>query len=216
MHRPMLHRPIKFRHHGWARITVVTCGLAILLAASLAGSDEPASNIPSKPMKANYELAARWTSSKVGKLVFDMAVTPHWLSDGNRFWYSYENSAGRKFYVVDPVKKTKTFVFDAVKLAASLTAATGLPYDSQHLPITTIRYVKNDGSIQFEINVPKDAVIPGEKKTTATTSTTEANNQNDEADAANDVPQTGWRTRVAWVLRSSRAAIKNNSLSSSN
>ena len=53
----------------------------------------------------------------MAKLVFDMAVTPHWLADGNRFWYTYENNAGRKFYVVDPAKKTKTYVFDAVKLA---------------------------------------------------------------------------------------------------
>jgi dipeptidyl-peptidase 4 len=148
-------------------------------------------------MKANYELAARWTSSKVAKLVFDMAVTPHWLADGNRFWYSYENSAGRKFYVVDPVKKTKTFVFDAVKLAASLTTATGLPYDSQHLPITTIRYVKNDGSIQFEINVPKDAIIPGEKKTTVTTSTDAKCKQNDEADDNGQPQQQGGRGGVA-------------------
>ena len=166
-----MHRQIQLARRGWARIAVVSGGLAILFAVSFpgAGSDEPASNLPSKPSKANYELAARWTSSKVAKLVFDMAVTPHWLADGNRFWYTYENNAGRKFYVVDPVKKTKTFVFDAVKLAASLTAATGLPYDSQHLPLTTIRYVKNDGSIEFEINVPRDAVIPGEKKTTTTT-----------------------------------------------
>ena len=39
-----------------------------------------------------------------------------------------------------------------------------MPYDSQHLPITTIRFVKHDAAIQFEIVVPRDAVIPGEKK----------------------------------------------------
>jgi hypothetical protein len=182
-----MHRQVKSGRQGWARIAVVSGGLAILFAASFpgAGSDQPASNIPSKPVKANYELAARWTSSRVAKLVFDMAVTPHWLADGNRFWYTFENNAGRRFYVVDPAKKTKTFVFDAVKLAASLTTATGLPYDSQHLPVTTIRYVNHDGSIQFEINVPRDAVIPGEKKTTATTAT-EANQQDPAADDDGD------------------------------
>src|ERR1035438_10314742 len=168
-----MHRNTMTGRRVWARIAVVSGGLAILLAASLpgVGSDEPASNLPSKPTKANYALAARWTSSKVAKLVFDMAVTPHWLADGNRFWYTFESSAGRKFWVVDPARKTRSFVFDAVKLAASLTMATGLPYDSQHLPINTIRYVKNDGSIEFEINVPRDAVIPGEKKTAASTAT---------------------------------------------
>jgi dipeptidyl-peptidase 4 len=127
----------KLGRRGWSRVALVSGGLLVLLAVSFpgAGSDNPSSTLPAKPTKANYELAARWTASKVGKMVFDMAVTPHWLEDGTRFWYSFENNAGRKFYIVDPAKKTKTTVFDAVKLAASLTTATGLPYDSQHLPI---------------------------------------------------------------------------------
>ncbi len=154
--------------HFRTRHVPFSAGLLALLVSSATASDNPAVSATSaKPAKANYELAAQWTPTKVGKLVFDLAVTPHWLDEGDRFWYTFENSKGRKFYMVDPVKKTKTYVFDAVKLAAQLTAATGLPYDSQHLPITTIRFVKNDASIQFDINVPKDAVIPGEKKTTA-------------------------------------------------
>lgn len=44
--------------------------------------------------KANYELAARWTPQKVGKLVFDTQVTPRWLETGDRFWYEYENATG--------------------------------------------------------------------------------------------------------------------------
>ena len=124
-----MQRKLTFGRHRWARIAIVSGGFAILLVGAFpgVGSDEPASNLPSKPTKANYELAARWTSSNVAKLVFDMAVTPHWLADGNRFWYTYENNAGRKFYVVDPVKKTKTYVFDAVKLAASLAGIHGKP-----------------------------------------------------------------------------------------
>ena len=116
-------------------------------------------------------------------MIFDIAVTPHWMDSGDRFWYSFENSSGRKFYIVDPAKKTKSMVFDPARLAASLTTATGLPYDSQHLPITVIRFVKNEGSIQFEVNVPRDAVIPGEKKTTGAAATTDnAGNQQDDAD----------------------------------
>jgi dipeptidyl-peptidase 4 len=132
-------------------------------AACLCAADNPAPMV--KQTKANYELAEQWTPAKMGKLVFDTSVTPHWLEQGDRFWYSFENSKGRKFYIVDPVKKTRTFVFDPVKLAGQLTAATGLPYESQHLPITTIKFVKNDTTIQFDLNVPRDAVIPGEKKT---------------------------------------------------
>src|ERR1700692_1835105 len=105
--------------------------VALLLAPclpALAGATAAPSPAPVKISHANYELAARWTAVKVGKLVFDTSVTPHWLDNGDRFWYTFENNKGRKFYIVDPVKKTKTFVFDPVKLAASLTTATGIPY----------------------------------------------------------------------------------------
>ena len=156
-------------------------GLIPLLAAlSFAGDNSP-STAPGKPAKANYELAAQWIPAKVGKLVFDLNVTPHWLDSGDRFWYSFENNKGRRFWLVDPIRKSKTSVFDPVKLAAQLTAATGLPYDSQHLPITTIRFVKNDSTIEFDVSVPRDAVIPGEKKkTNGAQETTATGNQNEE------------------------------------
>jgi dipeptidyl aminopeptidase/acylaminoacyl peptidase len=175
---------------------LVAGGVLALIASSLSGG--PNDGVPSvpaatKPVKANYELAARWTPAKVGKLVFDTAVNPHWMDSGDRFWYSFENSAGRKFYIVDPAKKTKTQVYDPAKLAAALTTATGLPYDSQHLPITTIRFVKNESTIQFEVNVPREATIPGEKKPPAA-ATTDANQQqgdgdNDAEEQDGDTPQ---------------------------
>src|SRR5580704_12225148 len=137
---------------------------ALCLGASpfLFAADNPA---PVKQTKANYEQAAQWTPAKMGKLVFDTSVTPHWLEQGDRFWYSFENSKGRKFYIVDPVKETRTFVFGSVELAAQPTTPTRTPHDPQHHPTTTNRFVKNDTTIQFDLNVPKDAVIPGEKKT---------------------------------------------------
>jgi len=29
------------------------------------------------PQEPNYELASRWTTTKIGKLIFDTTVTPH-------------------------------------------------------------------------------------------------------------------------------------------
>ena len=163
---------------------------AILLTASplLAADDAPLA----RPARANYELASKWTPAKVAKLVFDTAVSPHWLEQGDRFWYTFENSEGRKFWMVDPARKSKTSIFDPVKMASQLTAATGLPFDSQHLPMCQpppagagagagrggegpgmggaapcLRFVKSDAAIQFEITVPRDAVIPGEKPPSA-------------------------------------------------
>jgi dipeptidyl-peptidase-4 len=166
--------------------------LLTLLAASIPAADDtvnssssPASPAsPVKHNKANYELAARWTAQKTGKLVFDTSVTPHWMDTGDRFWYAYENNSGRRFYVVDPAKKTKSLVFDPPKLAALLTTATGLPHEGQHLDFRTIKFVKNEAAIQFEINVPRDAIIPGEKKPAAAAQTTEPNDPQQRRTAA--------------------------------
>src|SRR5712692_61988 len=72
---------------------------ALLALPAFAG--ETATPAPARPVKANYELASRWTATKVGKLIFDTSVTPHWLDSGDRFWYTFENNHGRKFYLVD-------------------------------------------------------------------------------------------------------------------
>jgi dipeptidyl-peptidase 4 len=146
-------------------------GLFLLLALVLLIPFIPAGPQPGAPaenppvVRANYELAAKWTQTKVrNKLVFDTAVTPHWL-EGDRFWYTYQTPQGRNFFIVDPVKKTKTLLFDKAKMAAMLTMITRIPYDGQHLPFNTIqKFVNKDTAFQFQFDVPVDADIVMTKK----------------------------------------------------
>jgi dipeptidyl aminopeptidase/acylaminoacyl peptidase len=119
--------------------------------------------------KPNYDLAANWTAQKVGRLVFDTTVTPRWLETGDRFWYPYQTRDGRKFYLVDAIKKSKAPLFDHVRIAATLTAITREPYDAQHLPFTTVKFVKKDAAFQFDVQVPRDAEIAKPKKPVTTT-----------------------------------------------
>ncbi|HEX5085467.1 MAG TPA: hypothetical protein VFY40_25800, partial [Blastocatellia bacterium] len=84
----MRHRHNRNRHVR--RLFVVAlCFSLVLTPAGLLAQDIKAQNPDqdNRGRKANYELAARWTSQKVGKLVFDTSVTPHWLETGDRFWY---------------------------------------------------------------------------------------------------------------------------------
>jgi dipeptidyl aminopeptidase/acylaminoacyl peptidase len=120
------------------------------------------------PVAPNFDLGARWTSAKVAKLVFDTSVTPHWLQAGGRFWYSYQTRDGRRYYVVDPLKRSKALLFDHAKVAAQLTAVTREPYDAQHLPFSTIKF-KNDNVFEFDVSVPRDANIVSASKKDATT-----------------------------------------------
>ncbi len=138
--------------------------LLICLPVAVGASDDKTE--PVKLEKANYHLAQHWTAAKVGKLVFDLSVTPHWLESGDRFWYSYETSSGRSFYLVDPVKKTKAPVFDNAKMAAMLTEITRTAYDARHLPFRAIKFTKNDTVVELQLQVDKDADIDGKQTLT--------------------------------------------------
>jgi dipeptidyl-peptidase-4 len=128
-----------------------------------AAAPTPAAAAPVS-VKPNYTLAARFVPSQVSKLVFDTAVAPHWFEISDRFWYSYETPEGTRYWIVDPVRRSKTPLFDNAKLAAQLSVLTGYPYDAQHLPIKNLKLVKKDTALQFDVEVAKDAVIPNEPK----------------------------------------------------
>src|ERR1041385_9257512 len=149
--------------------------------------------------KPNYDLAADWTAQKVGRLVFDTTVAPRWLETSDRFWYAYQTREGRKFYLVDPLKKSKSPLFDHAKMAATLTSITREPYDAQHLPFTTVRFVKKDTAFQFDVQVPRDADVVKPKRPTTTSSSQDlvaAGFSRPEPDEASNAPQ-GQRGRGA-------------------
>ena len=92
--------------------------------------------------------------------MFDTSVTPRWLDTGDRFWYTYQTREGRRFYLVDPLKKAKAPLFDHAKMAAALTTITRIPYDAQNLPFSTVRFVKKDTAFEFNFQVPATAGHP--------------------------------------------------------
>jgi len=114
--------------------------------------------------KANYNLAARFAPKKLDKMIFSLAVDPHWLKQSNRFWYTYETSEGKQWLIVDPNKLEKRAMFDRDKLAAELTKIVKDPFDGQHLPIDSLKFIKDENWIQFEvkssIEVNKDDTLP--------------------------------------------------------
>jgi dipeptidyl aminopeptidase/acylaminoacyl peptidase len=140
--------------------------LAVALASAPSLRAQKAELAP--PPSPNYDLAAQWTAQKVGKLVFDTSVNARWLETSDRFWYGYQTREGRKFSLVDPVKKTKAPLFDHAKMAANLTTITRIPYDAQHLPFQSVRFVKKDTAIEFDVTVPGDAVLGTPPKPTTT------------------------------------------------
>ncbi len=106
--------------------------------------------------KANYSLASRFSPKKLEKLLFTTSVDPHWLKKTDRFWYTYETPAGKNWYIVDAAKGQKQKLFDNAKLAAQLTSIVKDPMDAQHLVMDSMRFVKDENWIQFEVKSTQD------------------------------------------------------------
>ncbi len=113
--------------------------------------------------KANYQLAARFSPKKLDKMVFSLNVDPHWLKKSDRFWYTYETSEGKKWYIVDPAKAEKKLLFDNERLAMQITRIVKDPFDAQHLGLDSMRFIKDENWIQFEVKSTQEM----EKKDTA-------------------------------------------------
>lgn len=109
--------------------------------------------------KANYNLAARFSPKKLEKLVFSTSVDPHWLKMSDRFWYVYETPNGKKWYIVDAPRGSKKELFNNDKLAAELTRIVKDPMDAQHLHIDSMRFVRDENWIQFEVRSSQEIEV---------------------------------------------------------
>ncbi|HEY8388655.1 MAG TPA: DPP IV N-terminal domain-containing protein [Parasegetibacter sp.] len=130
------------------RLSILT--LSVLLV-SLVYSQQPVT-------KANYDLPSRFSPGKLAKMVHSVSVEPNWLLQSERFWYTYETSEGRNWYIVDPAKATKKLLFDNAEMAAKITRIVKDPFDAQHLGIQNLRFMKDENLIQFEVRSTQDVV----------------------------------------------------------
>ena len=109
-------------------------------------------------IRANYPLAARFSPEKLKRMIFSTSVNPQWLKNSNRFWYAYETSAGKNWYIVDPQARRKETLFDNAQLAAQLTRIVKDPFDAQHIDIRNLRFTDDEQRIRFEVTSTKDTL----------------------------------------------------------
>jgi len=143
------------RPQSWHR------ALLLLLLTSTVGFAPLAAQSASDPTPvttANYRLAARFAPYKVRGLVYSTSVSPRWIEGSERFWYQWQNSHGTFFDIVDPVAGTKRQIFDNDRIAAELTRITKDPYDGQHLPIRSIKFI-DPNTIQFDVQSSQDDTV---------------------------------------------------------
>ncbi|MFZ9235696.1 MAG: DPP IV N-terminal domain-containing protein [Algoriphagus sp.] len=129
----------------------ITFLLSCLLLAFSSFAQQPSS-------KGNYELAARFSPDKLKKMIFSTSVDPHWMKKSDRFWYEYETSQGKRWVLVDPVRRTKSPLFDTDKLAAELTRAVKDPFDGQHLKLDNMKLLGDENTLQFTVKSTADVL----------------------------------------------------------
>lgn len=113
--------------------------------------------------KANYALAAKFSPKRLEKMVFSTSVDAHWLKNSDRFWYMYETSDRKRWYIVDAAKGTKSEIFDTDKMAADITRIVKDPFDGKNLQIDSLEFVRNETAIHFTV---KSSVEIEKKDTT--------------------------------------------------
>lgn len=111
--------------------------------------------------KANYELAERFSSKKVGTMVFSTTVVPHWFKNSDKFWYNYKTGEGTRYYIVDPSAGTKKEIWDMAELAAEISEITKDPFDAQHLPIGDLKLVDDK---YFTFYIQSNLMVPKKEK----------------------------------------------------
>jgi len=80
-------------------------------------------------------------------------VAPHWMSDGDRFWYADEEDGDAVYRLVDPRAATVSDLFDVPRLREAIESATGREVGAEGLPFRQFDFSTEAGDrITFELD----------------------------------------------------------------
>ena len=128
-----------------------------MVAAATIALAAPAQATEPEAVKPNYELAERFSPTKVRRLVPQTMVRPNWFENSTKFWYSWTTVDGTNYYIVDPASGKRTELWSMAELAEKVTLDTNYPFDAQHLPIKAME-LKEDKYVLFDI-APADVMV---------------------------------------------------------
>ena len=93
----------------------------------------------SAQQKANFKAAEKFSSANVTKMLKSTRVNPRWFKDSDKFWYTYTTTEGKRFYVVDPARKSRKLMFDNKNFAAQLSELTRTPWNHNDLNLKALK-----------------------------------------------------------------------------
>lgn len=133
-------------------LSIVSAVLLLLLAPA-AQAQELTDRVPLN--KANYKQANKFSSSFLRKFTYDSTVRASWIPDSDTFWYSFRTSEGRRYWLVDPVAKTKVPLFDHELMAALLSEACKTPIDEEAISLSSVKFDKTGDEMKFSVKKQK-------------------------------------------------------------
>lgn len=102
--------------------------------------------------KADFKAAQKFKATNIRKMMKTTRVNPRWLKDSDKFWYTYTTTEGKKFYMVDPGKKSKTMLFDNLDFAAQLSELTSKPWDHRNLNLKAWKLEDDNKKFTFMVD----------------------------------------------------------------
>lgn len=103
--------------------------------------------------KANFKAAEKFRRSNLRQKVGDTRVSPNWINESNKFWYSYKKSDGKNYYYVDADRKTKKLLFDRSYMASEIHRLIHRPYNHLDLPLKDLEFEKESTTkLTFKID----------------------------------------------------------------
>jgi len=102
--------------------------------------------------KANFELAERFTTQMMDKMVGSTSVFPIWIEDTDQFWYTYQNSEGRNWYFVDAAKGSKRLLFDQEEMASQLSETFSRTFNAKDLELNDFTYDTDKKLFTFNVD----------------------------------------------------------------
>ncbi len=119
---------------------------ALLAALSLVQSPVRAQEAIPSEREAMYYRYLEFAS-----LVKGGSVQPHWMADGNSFWYAEGAPANTIIYKVEPKANKKEPLFDTTRLRKALTPLLGYEPPYQGLPFETFTFVDGEKRVRFKV-----------------------------------------------------------------
>ncbi|MFT3752667.1 MAG: DPP IV N-terminal domain-containing protein [Paludibacter sp.] len=87
--------------------------------------------------------------------VFYSNITPQWIGKSDQFWYIRYTPQGKTYMLVDAQKKTRTALFNHMKLAETLSKVTGKTVDVEQISLPNLRVSTNLDTLRFTTNNTK-------------------------------------------------------------